>query len=162
MLGPANEFVLQFLTEVQKIVAIAGDPDDQVPVLLGVDLGFPESLRRPAFKRSVSLSGKLYENTIVARTNTEFEYDVRGLFSMFTALVGIDDASPDSDIGFVIVGDGKELWRSGTLKKADSPKPLKVTIAGIERLVLRVAGGTGMGMGRGIPSAAWAEARLLR
>jgi len=162
VLGPANEFVLQFLTEVQKIVAIAGDPDDQVPVLLGVDLGFPESLRRPAFKRSVSLSGKLYENTIVARTNTEFEYDVRGLFSMFTALVGIDDASPDSAIEFLIIGDGKELWRSGTLTKADGPKPLKVNIAGVQRLVLRVAEGAGMGMGRGMPSAAWAEARLLR
>jgi hypothetical protein len=39
-----------------------------------------------------------------------------------------------------VVGDGKELWRSGTLAKTDNPKPVEVGITGVQKLVLRVTG----------------------
>jgi hypothetical protein len=41
----------------------------------------------------------------------------------------------------VILGDGKELWRSGAMKKSDAAKPLKIDITGVHHLVLRVTGG---------------------
>src|SRR2546425_866641 len=78
-----------------------------------------------------------------ARANLEIEYDLKGLFDSFSALVGIDDATTNQNAGveFVVLADGKELWRSGVLKKSDAAKQLKLDVAGTHRLVLRVTGG---------------------
>src|SRR5437763_6458101 len=77
-----------------------------------------------------------------ARSNLEIEYDMKGLFDTFSALVGIDDATTNQNAGveFVVLGDGKEVWRSGALKKSDAAKALKIDVAGTHRLVLRVTG----------------------
>jgi hypothetical protein len=67
-------------------------------------------------------------------------YAIKGLYKTFSAGVGITDSSDaDSSVEFVVLGDGKELWRSG-MKKADGLKPVTVEIVGVQRLVLRAAG----------------------
>ena len=57
----------------------------------------------------------------------------------------------------MVLGDGKELWRSGVLKKSDGAKPMKIDITGVRRLVLRVTGG-GEAFGR--TQSDWVEATL--
>jgi len=100
--------------------------------------------------RTFSIAGSRYESGIGARSNLEVEYDLKGLFDSFTALVGVDDATnnQNASIEFVVIGDGKELWKSGGMKKSDGPKSLKVDISGVRRLVLKVTGG-GEGQGQG-------------
>jgi len=73
---------------------------------------------------------------------SEIEFDLKGLFDTFSALVGVDDGTNNerASVEFLIIGDGKELWRSGLLKKPDGAKPLRIDIAGVHRLVLRVTG----------------------
>jgi NPCBM/NEW2 domain-containing protein/melibiase-like protein/alpha galactosidase C-like protein len=93
--------------------------------------------------RPLSIAGQRYDNGIGTRANVEIEYDLKGLFDTFTALAGVDDATANQNaaIEFVVIGDGKELWRSGPMKKSDAAKELKIELAGIRHLILRVSGG---------------------
>ena len=60
----------------------------------------------------------------------------------FVGKTGVDDATA-GHADFVIYGDGKELWRSGVMKKGDAAKAFDVSLTGIGllRLVLEGAGG---------------------
>ncbi len=40
-----------------------------------------------------------------------------------------------------MLGDGKELWHSGGLKKGDGHKTVKVDVKNVKRLMLRVQAG---------------------
>ena len=97
------------------------------------------------------------------------EYDVAGVFATFSALVGVDD-SYNGALSFVLIGDGRELWNSGAVKKSEAPRPVNVAIAGVKRLVLRaIAAGDaapaqpqGPGQGRGGfgTQGVWLEAKI--
>ena len=116
---------------------------------------------RAASGRPLAIAGAHYETGIGARANSEIEFDLKGLFDIFSALLGIDDATQNAEasVEFVVVADGKELWRSGAMKKSDVAKPVRLDIAGVERLVLRVTGSSGEG-GRDL--ADWAEAKVMK
>jgi hypothetical protein len=73
-------------------------------------------------------------------------------------MVGIgDESNSDINVEFVVVGDDKELWRSTSLKKADSIRAVNVDVTGIQLLVLRV---TGESSRRSRIQAAWIDATL--
>ena len=61
-------------------------------------------------------------------------------------------------VNFVVLGDGKELWRSGGLKKSDGTKSLKVDVKSVRRLMLRVSR-EGEG---GRIHADWVDAKLVK
>jgi hypothetical protein len=116
----------------------------------------------------LTVGGKRFEGGISARAGSEIEYDTTGIFAAFSAQVGVDDAYNGSLI-FTVIGDGRELWNSGAVKKADAPRPVTANIAGVKRLILRTAAtgdappdqGRGQGAGmRGGPQAAWLDARI--
>lgn len=88
----------------------------------------------------LSISGKHFEKGIGMPTNSEIEFELNGTYANFSALVGIDDEhnNKDSIAEFVVLGDGKELWRSGGIKKADGAKAVKVNVKDVRRLMLRV------------------------
>ena len=112
--------------------------------------------------RPLSIAGQHYENGIGTRANLEIEYDLKGLFDTFVALAGVDDATVNQNaaVEFVILGDGKELWRSGAMKKSDGAKQLKIDVTGVRYLILRVSGG-GEGQGpQGRLLADWVNASL--
>ncbi|HEV8429906.1 MAG TPA: NPCBM/NEW2 domain-containing protein [Pyrinomonadaceae bacterium] len=111
--------------------------------------------------RPLSIGGQRFETGLGSRANTEIEYELRGLFAAFSAFVGLDDANNNEQASaeFVVLGDGKELWRSGLLKKSDGAKSFRIDIAGVKRLVLRVSGG---GDTPGRLLADWAEPRITR
>lgn len=101
------------------------------------------AINRAVSGRPLAIGGERYDDGIGSRGNAEIEYDLRGLFDSFSALVGVDDGTNNegASVEFVVVGDGKELWRSGVLKKSDGAKPLRIDLSGVRRLVLRVSGG---------------------
>ena len=95
-----------------------------------------------------------------AFADSEIEYDLKGLFDHFSVLVGNDSNSGgDNGLEFTILGDGKELWRSGLLKKSDPPKKAEVAITAVRRLVLRVTSPAGRASHE---QGDWAEPRLSR
>ena len=119
-------------------------------------------LNRTITGRPLSIAGQRYENGIGTRANLEIEYDLKGLFETFAALVGIDDATGNQNatVEFVVLGDGKELWRSGAMKKSDAAKQLKIEVTGVRHLVLRVSGGGEGGGPQARVLADWLNTRL--
>jgi hypothetical protein len=106
------------------------------------------------------LGERRFESGLGAFPNSEIEYDLKALYSGFLVLVGVDASSrSDNGFEFLILGDGKVLWRSGALKKSDEPKPANVAINGVRKLVLRVTGSAGRG---NRAQADWVEPRLTR
>jgi NPCBM/NEW2 domain/Melibiase/Alpha galactosidase C-terminal beta sandwich domain len=106
------------------------------------------------------LGGKHYEQGLSSFAGSEVEYDLNGLYDTFSALAGLDaGAGENSSTEFIVLGDGKELWRSGVLKKSDEPKSVQVNITGVRKLLLRTTG-TGEQFRRA--QADWAEPKVLR
>jgi len=92
----------------------------------------------------LSLGGKHYEQGLSAFANSEIEFDLKGLYDQFSTEVGLDDASGDNATAeFVVLGDGKKVWRSGELRKSDSSQPVEIKVTGIHKLTLRTTSSTG-------------------
>ena len=90
--------------------------------------------------RPIQVNGKLFEDGLAVPVGSELGYDIRGLYRRFSASVGVDDGSPDDvRLIFILEGDGRELSRRGPLKKSDGLRPIRVSIAGIRNLVLKVS-----------------------
>lgn len=54
----------------------------------------------------------------------------------------VRDDCPDekATAEFVVFGNGRELWRSGSVKKSDPPKRVELTITGVRKLTLKTSG----------------------
>jgi hypothetical protein len=106
------------------------------------------------------LGGKHYERGLSSFAGSEIEFDLKGLYDKFSAMAGIDDSSgTNATAEFLVIGDGKELWRSGELKKSDAPKSVEVSITGVHKLTLRT---TSAGGRRNRIQADWAESKISR
>ncbi|MBN2183332.1 MAG: NPCBM/NEW2 domain-containing protein [Sedimentisphaerales bacterium] len=135
--------------------------------------GFTGRRMGGAGNQTISVGEKTYRNAILTNPGMEITYDVKGLYDSFSAMVGIgDDSSSDNGVEFIVMGDGKELWRSASLLKADGLKAVNIEITGVKSLVLRAesqtdeAGERARGQqrrGRGqrnLIQAAWIDATL--
>jgi hypothetical protein len=124
--------------------------------------------RGGSVNQPVSVGEKPYRDVIITNPGVDFIYDIKGLYDSFSAMVGIgDETTSDDGIEFVVLGDGKELWRKSGMKKTDGLEPVNIQIAGVTSLVLRASGGdTSEGRrGRGRRSriqAAWIDPTLNR
>ncbi|MVM42163.1 hypothetical protein GO730_38250 [Spirosoma sp. HMF3257] len=88
---------------------------------------------------------------IHTRTESRLYLELDGKVDEFSAEVGIDDRSTafrvdtvdktKSTANFYVIGDGKVLWESGTMKYGENAKPVHVQLAGIKELLLKVTGG---------------------
>jgi hypothetical protein len=118
-------------------------------------------LNRTFTGKGLSIKGRHYEKGIGMPTNSEIEFDVKGIYDNFSAFVGLDDEfnSNDGSVEFFLIGDGKELWRSNALKKADSAVQVNVNIKSVQKLLLRVKRTEGQS---GRAHADWADAKLVR
>jgi hypothetical protein len=88
---------------------------------------------------SARLNGKRYDEAIMASDNAELAYDLHGLYGTFTALAGVDERSRQrGPVTFIVKGDGRELWNSGSMEPSALPRPIRVDVTGVKRLVLRV------------------------
>jgi hypothetical protein len=108
----------------------------------------------------LSIAGTHFEKGIGMPTNSEIEFELNGTYRSFSALVGIDDEhnNKESVVEFVVLGDGKELWRSGGIRKQDGAKSVKVDLKDVSRLMLRVRR-EGEG---GRIHADWGDAKLIK
>jgi NPCBM/NEW2 domain/Melibiase len=128
---------LQFtLKKIQPSEMFLSDLD---PVRLTPGWRQPE-LNRNFNSGGLSVGGRPFEKGIGMPTNSEIEFELNGTYDNFAALVGIDDEFKDNEAKaeFFVLGDGKELWHSGALKKADGTQALKIEVKNVKRLTLRV------------------------
>lgn len=110
--------------------------------------------------KPLTIGGKVFQKGIGTHAVSDVEYNLHGLFETFTAQVGIDDGngSEKGSAEFIVLADGKELWRSGLMKKGESAKALSLNIAGVRKLLLHVTDG---GDDKDYDHADWVEAKAV-
>src|SRR5262249_48903728 len=82
----------------------------------------------------VSLGGTNIDRALTAFPNSEVEFALHGLYGRFTACAGVENAFGGSgEAQFLVLGDGKELWRSELLKSSEASTNVDLDIKGIEK-----------------------------
>ena len=91
----------------------------------------------------LAIGGRKFANGLGVHASSLTTVQLDSKTTRFSALVGVDDevlsnAAQTSLVEFLIVGDGKSLWRSGPMKAGDAPKPVSVALGGVRTLQLIV------------------------
>ncbi len=106
----------------------------------------------------LTLAGKTYLHGIGTHAASEFNIDLKGAATKFTAVVGVDDEKKgQGSVVFQVFVDGRKKGETPVLHGGDAPLPLSVDITGALRLSLVV---TDAGDGNTNDHADWADASL--
>jgi alpha-galactosidase len=106
----------------------------------------------------LTIAGRHFEHGLGTHAASSLYLAVNGA-QKFSASVGVDGevVSTDASVEFFVLGDGRELWRSGVMRAGDAPKTLQVDLAGIKTLALKVGDA---GDGINFDHADWADAQF--
>ncbi|MHB8972746.1 MAG: NPCBM/NEW2 domain-containing protein [Pirellulaceae bacterium] len=137
---------------------IAGVFLDTVPPLKIVQGFGTLQKNRSVWEKPLIIGGKHFRRGVGTHANSEIVYRLDGKYSRFQAWAGPDMATFGT-MGFAVVVDGQERWKSGRMARGDAAQRVDVDIAGAKELRLLVddAGDNIMG-----DHADWADAKLLR
>ena len=109
--------------------------------------------------KPISIAGKTFSGGVGTHAASYFRVKLDGKARRFTAQVGVDDgAGGQGTVEFVVLGDGKPLWRSGVMAGGQQPIPVDVNLAGVKMLGLWVTDGDD---GTSNDHADWAEAKIV-
>jgi alpha-galactosidase len=120
---------------------------------------------RPQIDRSIrekplSIGGVGFARGVGTHARSLLWIRLAGGTERFLASVGVDDAAggASASVTFQFVGDGRTLWRSGTMKPGQPARSVDVNLAGVQTLLLLVGDAHD---GIEFDHADWAEARFL-
>lgn len=147
-----------FLTEMLGRINVAADGVTIVNPDVTAASGGPRADSTPQGGQ-ISLAGRRQDYGIGIQANSRLEILAKGQFSRFTAMVGVDDSSPDTDdrVVFKVYGDRKLLFESSPLSHGAVPARVDLKVSGVEILELIAQGTTATS---GPILIAWGEARL--
>ncbi|NQT50782.1 NPCBM/NEW2 domain-containing protein, partial [bacterium] len=95
----------------------------------------------------ITLGGRTFERGLGVHTNCDLAYDLAGQFGTFEAVVGTDlegaEAVSDArdraeSFEFMVIGDGRMLFKTGRMRWNSPPRHIYVPIQGVRRLELKV------------------------
>jgi hypothetical protein len=109
---------------------------------------------------ALALDGKPADRPLVCHAGTSLEYDLAARYRTFICRCGVPDAVlPTTAVRLVVLGDGKELYRSTPQTSLDDAASLALNVSGVKTLTLRVE----MPGSVNLPAAAvWADAMLVK
>jgi len=91
----------------------------------------------------LTISGKTFGRGFGSHSESSLTVLLEGKAVSFSALVGIDDEvkgrQPAAE--FIVYGDNKKLWSSGTMHLGDTARSCRVDLAGVRKLELVVTDG---------------------
>lgn len=122
--------------------------------------GWGNPMRNMSVTRTpIQIAGRRFSVGLGTHAKSLFRIRLDGKALRLHSFCGVDDnaKSPEASIEFRIVGDGKELWRSGVLRWNQPAVEADVVLTGVRMLSLIVEDG---GNGIGYDHADWAEARI--
>ena len=112
----------------------------------------------------LTVGGTVYQKGLGTLSKSAIRYEIFGLFTRFTARVGLDDEmrrrAPARAI-FEVRGDGRVLWKSDTVSSGSAAIPVDVDVRGVRELTLEVMPAVPLGTDRDDSDHAdWLDARL--
>ena len=106
----------------------------------------------------LQIDGTQFARGIGTHAASRMRVDLGGNAKSFHARVGLDDsAHGKGSIEFIVLGDGKALWKSGMMTGRQPAKNVSVDLSGVHALSLIVTDG---GDGSSDDHADWAEAAI--
>lgn len=102
------------------------------------DWGTPQ-VNKSVLGTPLTVQGVVFERGIGAHAISRMLLDLGGKAECVSGLAGPDDNNLFAcKLQFRIIGDCKELWRSGVMKRGDAAKPFEVDLRGIDKVLLLV------------------------
>ena len=107
----------------------------------------------------MSIRSKPFTHGVGTHAASKFRLALGGEAQRFRAQAGVDDsAGGQGSVEFLVLGDGRVLWKSGVLTGTQPAAAVDVDLSGVQVLELRVADG---GDGASRDHADWADAQLV-
>lgn len=121
----------------------------------------PHQMDRSSQGDDISIAGVRYPWGIGVHANSELTFVLGGRYQEFRSDVGIATRmGAKGSVEFLVLGDGRELFKSPVVKGSDaSPVSVRVPLAGVQRLTLKVTDGGDLDMG---DVANWGSVRAIR
>jgi alpha-galactosidase len=110
--------------------------------------------------KPLAIGGKQFERGFGTHAESVLKINLAGGAEKFSASVGVDDGvdkNPAASVEFFVIGDGKELWRSGVMRAGEAAKDCEVDLSGVKSLVLKVGDA---GDGNSYDHADWTDAKF--
>ena len=124
---------------------------------MGSGWSYPK-VNKSVTDNSLLINGEVYERGVGTHATSTFLIDLHGDATLFSALVGVDDASVvKGSIQFLLLGDGEVLWESPIMKVGMDPVSCAVSLKKINKLGLLVRDG---GDGIDYDHANWVNAAI--
>jgi alpha-galactosidase len=142
----ANSTVVGFsiLSVCLAAPVVAARPDTAIPLetldlsAIAQDWGKAQA-SRSVEGRPLRIGGKAYDHGVGTHANSEWVIDLKGAAAKFSASVGVDEeVGKRGTVVFVVLVDGREAARTGTLHGGDPAHQIAVDLAGAKELVLSV------------------------
>jgi len=109
--------------------------------------------------KPLSLAGTRYDKGIGVHARSQLTFATNGDYGTFAAVIGLNDtAGRKGDCNFVVLGDGRELFRK-RMQGRDKPATVRVDVRGVRRLTLLVEPGKNLDIA---DHADWCDACLIR
>ena len=105
----------------------------------------------------LSVGGIPYKKGVGTHAPSVWSTALYGKAARFHALAGVQDNNSGGSVEFIVLGDGKVLFRSGIMRNHDKPKEINVDLTGVQKLTLQVTDG---GDGNNSDHADWIEPEL--
>ncbi len=106
----------------------------------------------------LKIGGKAFADGIGTHAESVFPLKLDGKATEFRASVGVDDETGGKgSVEFKLIGDGREIWSSGTMKGGQKAAEAKVSLAGVKELLMVVDSADG---GIDFDHADWADAEI--
>ncbi len=113
------------------------------------------------YRQTLRIDGKAYQTGLGVLANSRFEVRADGQFRRFTADVGVDDSTFDTDdaVTFSVYGDGKLLTTSKPIRFGQAAQALSVDITGVKTVELVARGNSAKNKAPTVIT--WGNAALL-
>ncbi|MFH0991186.1 MAG: NPCBM/NEW2 domain-containing protein [bacterium] len=110
-------------------------------------------------EKQLSIAGQNFAEGVGTHASSAIWIQLDGKTDLFIAKVGVDDGAKEKpgSVLFRILGDGKQLWASGTMKPGQPASDVRVKLGGIKTLIL-MAGDAGDGIS--FDHADWVDAKF--
>ncbi|MGD0746122.1 MAG: NPCBM/NEW2 domain-containing protein [Verrucomicrobiota bacterium] len=109
---------------------------------------------------TLTIGGKEFARGFGTHAESTLRVNLDGGARTFSASVGVDDEvdkNPASSVEFIVLGDGKALWKSGVMRAGEAARTCEADLAGVKSLVLEVSDA---GDGFEFDHADWANAKF--